>query len=255
MFRSYVHLKLWFHLGEIFVGRPFIFSDKSEASPQANTPHTQPPDRPSRRAALIDGAIAAAFSVIDLCELLQETSGLARASYTEFSSCRAALLLLLARSLREYDRRTSDAISLGVQLLKVMASGNNVSTRSESSVVEAIETAVRKLHSRGEHDNGDSIGTREEHDSSKTGYERFKEWTLLWKASEAPEQPSIGGSNGPAPTQVQNAGLSWASNIPMMPDSLEWDTSTLYNFGISDIMNAFPQGPRDGGIDEWPRWE
>lgn len=256
MFRSHLHLKLSFHLVEIFIGRPFIFSDKTEASPQASTPQTHQPDRPSRRAALIDGAISAAVDVIGLCKLLHDKKGLARASYTEFSSCRAALLLLLAQSLREYEGKTGEVISLGIRLLKSMAMGNNVSTRSETSVIEAIETAVRKLHSRIAHDASGVVCDELEQESSKAGYERFREWTSLWKMPETDEENVIDGQGWRDTIQSSfyGSGPSGTSSFDSIPGSQIWDTSGISDFGMADIMHAFPQGILGGDLDEWSRW-
>lgn len=231
-----------------------MFSDKNEASPQASTPRSQQTDRPSRRAALVEGAINAAFDVIDLCKSLYDNIGLARAGYTEFSSCRAALLLLLAQSLREYDKKTSEVISLGIQLLKVMATGNNVSTRSETSVIEAIEGAVRKVHSGLAHNGTEMVNEEPEHDMSKSEYERFKEWTSLWKMPDTGrENVNSQGHHDPIQASLQASGPSWAGSFESMPGSLVCNTSEMSDLGMEDIMNAFPHGILGGEWDDWPR--
>lgn len=256
LFRSHVHLNLWFCTTQIFVGRPFIFSDKTTASPRADAGgaahaadghihagapsscqppppttsttttdgHVQPgssPDRSgsSRRVMLVEGAIGAARRVVRLCEQLHATTGLAGASYTEFSSCRAALLLLLARSLDTDELLTRDAVTRGLVLLKTMArQGNNVSAQSETSVIDAIAAEVRTMHARKRQaaeaagaaatagqdpdagaDADADAGRMDPHstaddafDDPRRGYERFKAWTASLRDAGGSH---LGGSN------------------------------------------------------------
>lgn len=146
LFRPNVHLKLSYHLAQIFTVRPFIFHESSRGpSPDGANKDVS---RQSRRAALVSDALEAVFDVMSLLELLHETMGLARASYTEFSSCRAALLLLLAQSLNQRTERVRTAVELGMKFIKLMFTGSNMSNQSEASLTETIELAVRRLHSR-----------------------------------------------------------------------------------------------------------
>lgn len=213
-FRSNAHLKLCLYLNDIFVGRPFIFSqtttgitpEASASSPEQTrrpndnpTSGTPPPERPRNRAALVERAVEAAISTIALLRTLHETTGLARSSYTEFSSCRAALLVMLAQSVvpgfsSQPQPRLKAAVEMGMRLIRRMAAGNNVSTQSETSVIEALETAVRRLHAmqdargtgagvvagEGTGDTFVEINVRGEMDVGKTGYERFREWAAMW---------------------------------------------------------------------------
>ncbi|KAL1849878.1 hypothetical protein Daus18300_013135 [Diaporthe australafricana] len=241
-FRSNAHLKLCLYLNDIFVGRPFIFFQTSGVTPEAasspevarrptanndpqpppprtsssssSSPPPQPhpaPERPRNRAALVSRAVEAAISTIALLRTLHETTGLARSSYTEFSACRAALLVMLAQSVgvpgpsapTQQPARLKAAVELGMRLIRRMAAGNNVSTQSETSVIEALETAVRRLHAMqdargaagaggvgggagGGGERGDvfvEMNVRGEMDAGKTGYERFREWAALWPAA------------------------------------------------------------------------
>lgn len=228
-FRSSAHLKLCLYLNDIFVGRPFIFSHSSSAispgsipspgvirrpdtreSPAASHQHS---DRPRNRAALVECAVEAAMNVVILLRTLHETTGLARSSYTEFSSCRAALLVMLAQSVNgPQTPELKAAIDLGMQLIRRMAAGN-VSTQSETSVIEALEIAVRRLHEMMQAQQQDSAvltsgaaGEREgeeaekegeqeqegDGDAGKSGYDRFREWASLWPVgptSSDPPQP------------------------------------------------------------------
>ncbi|KAI3400359.1 hypothetical protein diail_3376 [Diaporthe ilicicola] len=254
-FRSNAHLKLCLYLNDIFVGRPFIFSQTSGVTPEAASspdvtrrPHNSnnnnnndplpgtssspsssspptashpAPERPRNRAALVERAVEAAISAITLLRTLHETTGLARSSYTEFSSCRAALLVMLAQSVvpgsGPQPARLKAAVEMGMRLIRRMAAGDNVSTQSETSVIEALETAVRRLHAvqdargallaggggaaqggggGGQGDVFVEINVRGEMDVGKTGYERFREWAALW--------PAAGGGGGGGEPQRQH---------------------------------------------------
>lgn len=102
--------------------------------------------------------------------------------------------------------RLKAAVELGMRLIRRMAAGNNVSTQSETSVIEALETAVRRLHAmqdaRGVVGGGGVVGdgkgemfveinVRGEMDLGKTGYERFREWAAMW-----PVNAAVGGGGG-----------------------------------------------------------
>jgi hypothetical protein len=57
-----------------------------------------------------------------------------------------------------------------------MSIGNNLSNKSEASLIEMIEMAVRQLHSRAR--NADSSReTESDRKELQNNYERFKEWT------------------------------------------------------------------------------
>lgn len=244
LFRSNAHLKLSLHLTDIFVGRPFIFSHTPGASPGSvsspgtnrrpdtsgsdtpNTTTTTTSRPPRSRASLVARAVEAAVSIVALLRTMHEATGLARSSYTEFSSCRAALLVMLARSVDgPQTAELKAAIELGMQLIRRMAAGN-VSTQSETSVIEALEIAVRRLmemqaaeqqqqqqnqqNQQRQGGGGDGVDVAREGDeaavqggsragaeaeASKTGYERFREWASLWPvgSGEAHEETSRGG--------------------------------------------------------------
>ncbi|KAM0542733.1 hypothetical protein ACHAPJ_012666 [Fusarium lateritium] len=175
LFRPNVHVKLTYHLVQIFTGRSFIFIDSSPGLFPDGPGHDEL--RQSRRAVLVSDALEASFNVITLLELLHETIGLARASYTEFSSCRAALLLLLAHNLSQSTERLRMAVRQGMRFIKLMSVGSNMSNKSEASLIESIESAVRRIHSR-EHD--EHLKAKEdEKQELQTSYDRFKEWTAL----------------------------------------------------------------------------
>lgn len=183
--RSDAHLKLEFCLVRMFTGRPFI---TPHPRPRANTSTPSSPNSPEPRtdyrSILIADCVDAALSIIDTCKLLRSTIGLARASYTEFSACRAALLVIVTQCLGERTERSREALREGVAMIKVMSAGGE-SARSEASLIEVFERAITRLDAAaatGEGNGGDGSGESE--------YARFKQWEMLWKQS-------ISGSGGP----------------------------------------------------------
>ena len=186
MFRANVHLNLTFLLTQVFLGRPFLFSySKRDASPSSPSQSRAS----SARCLLTVSCVEAAFKILDLCQLLHDNNGLARASYTEFSTCRAALLVFLAHSLNDGTERLRNALTKGMKLMRLMARGID-SAKSELSLIETLERALSRLdgHSRSKRSNSISKSRQ------SSGYEKYKTWAQLWKQSPK----SSDGLPGPA---------------------------------------------------------
>ncbi|KAJ5825572.1 hypothetical protein N7474_002710 [Penicillium riverlandense] len=179
LFRSNVHLKLDYCLTRVFIGRPFLFSN-IKGPPHAPL-YKGPSGLSKNRVALVTDCVEAALEIIDLCRLLRDETGLARASFTEFSSCRAALLVILAQGLTKRTERLGAALEQGISLIKIMSMGVG-SARSAVSVIEALERAIRRLEVWSETQQTQSNG------SSESAYDRFKNWEMLWKTG--PISPS-----------------------------------------------------------------
>lgn len=227
---------------------------------------------------------------IVLLRTLHETTGLARPSYTEFSSCRAALLVMLAQSVNgPQSAELKAAIEMGMQLIRRMAVGNNVSTQSETSVIEALEIAVRRLHEMqearggmGEGDHGGAVSygadddrgkVYEEVDAGKTGYERFRQWASLWPAAKGDTQQEATRSQGKGissscvfPQATTPSALPGSSSscpappavvVNQSPESARW-LAMMDNAGIGigaeqvDEMSLFGGFPELGALDGWP---
>jgi hypothetical protein len=137
---------------------------------------------------LVIDCVEAALEIVDLCRLLRDKTGLARASYTEFSSCRAALLVILAQSLTKRTERLRKALTQGMGLIKIMSMGIG-SARSAVTVIETLERAIRRLEDWSEIQGP----AKEPQDSIDSGYERFKSWEMLWKTG--PISPATGNSS------------------------------------------------------------
>jgi len=155
--RNNIHLKLCFHL--------------NDKSPKDSTPSSSGSAGEAKkivsRSTLAASAVTAALEVIHLCQLLQDSVGLSRASYIEFSAARAALLVILAQSFNEHSDRLRNALRSGMLLIRCMATDID-SAKSEVSVIESLELAVKKLDVSGKESNKSENG--------QSQYGRFKSW-------------------------------------------------------------------------------
>lgn len=174
--RADMHLKLEYCLLRMYAGRPFIFpreairGNASTSSSPADSNNQRPntPHKSNPRSILVVDCVEAALTIVETCHLLQTTIGLARASYTEFSSCRAALLVIITQCLQKKTDRLRDGLRTGMAMIKEMSAGGE-SARSEASLIEVFERAISRLDATA-----DSSGR-------ETDYSRFKKWELLWK--------------------------------------------------------------------------
>ncbi|KAI8297024.1 hypothetical protein K4K59_003695 [Colletotrichum sp. SAR11_240] len=184
VFRPDMHLRLEYCLVRMFAGRPFIFpreSTRSTASSSGSPADSAVPPRTGSAAAaaakahprsvLVADCVDAALCVVETCRLLRNSIGLARASYTEFSSCRAALLVIITQCLQKKTDRLREALRDGLAMLKEMSTGGE-SAKSEMSLIEAFERAISRLDA-----NDDAASSS----AKESDYARFKKWEMLWK--------------------------------------------------------------------------
>jgi hypothetical protein len=234
------------------MGRPFIFfSDAKSPSPRSDvgarpsyTPSQSPHQRSNSRSTLVADAESAALSIIDLCGLLNKHCSLARASYTEFSSCRAALLVILAQCLNGQTQALRSALATGMKLIKRMAVSID-SAKSELSVIEALETAVKRLDMDGERvlENG-----REK----QSGYEKFRSWAALWKG--APGDSSFAVAQIPSqPLNAPDPSSMWANAFGGRTASLDQplNDSLAVNPQLTEYDPGTTIGPFAILDDEW----
>ncbi|KAL4804331.1 fungal-specific transcription factor domain-containing protein [Aspergillus unguis] len=266
LFRANVHLKLDYCLTRIFLGRPFLFSSMkgfSSATFQIS-PIKMSSGVSKNRSTLVTDCVEAALEIIDLCRLLRDETGLARASFTEFSSCRAALLVILAQSLTKRTERLREALQKGMGLIKIMSMGVG-SARSAVSVIEALERAISRLEEYSA-----SQGTSQS-GSLESAYDRFKNWEMLWKTGPASpdthpnpfqERYPNGSGNGihppapglaPAAGVLGTAGLQTANQIhSAVPHSEIASPSDIFsphafaqmqmpNIGLDHFVSNLPQ--------------
>lgn len=173
-----------------------------------------------------------AIDIIDLCQTLHDEVGLARASYTEFTSCRAALLVILAQRLHERSTRLSKASEQGMKLLKHVSLGF-YSADAEKSAIEAMETAVRRLSSGDRDQRFEQAGGYEAVDSA---YDRFRNWATLWKSESARRSHLVSSSCAVNPDILPPLDPSTFSTFSPLQD-LDWDPfSPPFPFELGDDL-------------------
>lgn len=178
LFRFNVHLTLTYHLVDVFIGRNFIFATalQDKASSSTTPAASQWEDF---RSSVVSSCVQSAIDIVDLCQMLEDEVGLARASYTEYTSCRAALLTILAQRIIERSVRLRKASEQGMQLLNRMALGV-YSADSEKSQIHVMETAVRRLENSGRPQTSDQARTS----TASMDYEHFRNWAMLWRRED-----------------------------------------------------------------------
>ncbi|KAL2802182.1 fungal-specific transcription factor domain-containing protein [Aspergillus granulosus] len=164
LFRQNSHLKLAYLLIYIYMGRPFMFTDDwKDSSSGANEP----------RAVLVQSCVQSALEIIQTLQLLASYAGLCRASYTEFSSCRAALLVILAERLNSRTiHRFEEELARGMALIRRMTGGS--SSESEISYLQSLDAAIRQSSSVS-----NDGAPQSSHQPS--AYAQFKCWTQAMK--------------------------------------------------------------------------
>lgn len=207
-----MHLRLEYCLIRMFVGRPFLFNRHSSRS-NPNSPEScenkSPADgsidrtaigsqtRVSCRAGLVNDCIQAAKEALEICRPLRDSGpGLARASYIEYSSCRASLLVLIAYSIQNQSDEFRKHLRDGLDMIREMSAAGD-SARSEVSLIEALERALARLHHfSAKHSRDNNANSAP--DSLAADYDRFKHWESMWKsggtvtASESGSRPMAG---------------------------------------------------------------
>jgi hypothetical protein len=266
-FRSCMHLRLLYCLIRMFIGRPFLFTggrlheESPSSPPDTRKTHSQTDHptkarensttstidgkrRPSRRLALVQATIDAAVEALDLCAMLYEgNEGLARASYIEYSSCRASMLALIAYSIQEQTDQYRSIMQKGLEMSREMSAAGE-SARAESTLIEALERAVARLQmfgpgwqQRRESRAGlggvqqGGVGGSQGHglpypQRQISNYDQFKHWQHNWKQS--------GGGSASGSTANSGRGTPAATSMPppnYQPTSSAQQNST--NPGLS----------------------
>ncbi|CZT19124.1 uncharacterized protein RCC_04970 [Ramularia collo-cygni] len=193
--RAIAHIHMSHHLNLIFLGRPFIFHSQrpnppGESIDSAGSPHDQ-------IAKLVHDAVDSAEQIVNIASGLRAGVGLARSSYMEFSSCRAAVLVLLAQCLNEQSSKELRVkLADGMRLIKHMAPANE-STASEASLIIAVEAAIRQLDSRREARTSDEIPRSQDNFSS------FMEWATGFQNDDSSRIPALPADNGSSKTSTR----------------------------------------------------
>jgi hypothetical protein len=165
----------------MFVGRPFLLKQDTSASNTSSPtnldtivdthPKATDGSQNSGRDDLINDCIQAATEALEICQQLRDSGiGLARASYIEYSSCRASLLVLIAYSIQNFSEQFRKTLCAGLEMIREMSAAGE-SARSEVSLIESLERALARLHTGLQTSHPDSVQSLPISD-----YEAFKNW-------------------------------------------------------------------------------
>ncbi|KAL3482293.1 fungal-specific transcription factor domain-containing protein [Aspergillus californicus] len=234
LFRQNSHLKLAYLLIYIYMGRPFMFADDWKNSPVENATGTNDP-----RVVLVQSCVQSALEILETLQSLSNHAGLCRASYTEFSSCRAALLVILAERLnarKAHRFRYQEEFARGMSLIRRMAGGS--SSESEITYLQSLDAAIRQSSTVDENDDTPN---------QTSAYFHFKNWTQAMKQDTCPGgMPEIssfsplsfmnsepGASAQPGPSTIVADQLNLNFNA-------DWFSS---DYGLDpDAFGQFPPG-------------
>lgn len=236
--RSAMHIRLEYCLVRMFVGRPFLLqkgTSHSGASPAPATPEDacqlgsegaarQPM---TAREDLVNECIQAAIEALGICQDLRDSGvGLARASYIEYSSCRASLLVLIASSIRKMSGKFRRPMSEGLSMIRDMSAAGE-SARTEVALIQSLERAVARLHAGGRRtpsDTGDG--------STESGYDAFRSWganLAQWSVADG----------APSPVELLPMHVGGTSGSPWQPTQLDFQPPPLGADASSTVVGGY----------------
>lgn len=260
------HLKLEYCLVRMFVGRVFILpqlrqgdgtasnqespGESSTTTTTTTSPSSSSLSRKRLRTILVANCVKAAMLVIETCRAIRNSVGLARASYTEFSSCRAALLVITTQCLQNKTYQFRQSLRDGLSMLKEMSSSSE-SAHSETSLIQAFERAIANFYSAGTQHRPDQSDTESE-------YKKFQRWQQSLK-SEGQASAASGPGDGTVASQQDGVsandknmmappppatGVSRSSSDDPAHDMMYAASCTPF-FGVDGNFASFPQNPED----------
>lgn len=211
------------------MGRPFIFNPRNRYLEEERN------DNESQQSELVKDCVQSAFEILATLQSLADNFGLCRASYTEFSSCRAALLVILAESLNSgMSSALHGGLNRGMVLIRQMTGGT--SSQSEISYIESMEMAIRQLLSNNESDEHRSNTAQR----STSAYAKFKDWTQSMKRDNCFGNTTELSSF--SPVSCLNSGAGSAFN----PDINDWNNLLNSDWTASEL-NLDPEAFLDPG--------
>lgn len=233
-----------------------------------------------RRSSLVSDCVDAAITVVDICRTLQGGIGLARASYTEFSTLRIALLVILSQFLakkqqsqsRQYYNDTSSTgsgrtattateslrqpLCDGIAMLKSMSTWG-ASARFDASLIEAFEHTIARMETGDL--TGDFPGDAQQQQQRRPGesnYEMFKRWESMWQGGAAVASGDSASStrgDGPPPTSADPL-MDMARALPPplgdpMGGTGGWDHDAVRRMDSESTTAGGPETGSSFGID------
>ncbi|KAF4483488.1 hypothetical protein FAGAP_11752 [Fusarium agapanthi] len=211
--RSAMHLRLDYCLVRMFVGRPFLFKkDTKDSATSPSVPENSPGTNErsasklvTSREELISDCIKAATEALDICQQLRSSGmGLARASYSEYSACRASLLVLIAYSIRNLSDQFRKSLCDGLDMIREMSAVGE-SARAEISLIESLERALARLHA------GSRMHDVVSHNQaySDSAYEAFRSWGANLAGKNGLEAATTAAPNASGDQAEMDSASGW----------------------------------------------
>lgn len=255
--RSCAHLRLEYCLIRMFVGRPFLFNKEQYGPSPTSQMDTNsitsasPADlesgynnrRTSKRTILVDDCVKAANEAIEICRSLRESGAdLARASYVEYSSCRASLLVLIAFCIQNKTDQFHSTLQSGLAMIRIMSAAGE-SAKAEVSLIEAFERALTRLHSFGEGNN--NVDFQRENEPPVSSYDHFKQWQSTWK-SGGPKAPESSDPPNSVPNTTSTVVSTRPEPQPSPATTVMQNTYNPHHWAMNDLgfdVNTSGLGP------------
>ncbi|KAL4899896.1 fungal-specific transcription factor domain-containing protein [Aspergillus multicolor] len=254
-FRARIHLRLEYCLISMFIGRPLLLNRTSSrsapTSPETSNSGCNPEDAGANNAdnqtryrlPLVNSCIESAKEALRLCGILRNNGpGLARASYIEYSSCRASLLVLIARSIQDQSSEFRHELREGLDMVREMAASGE-SARSEVALLESLERALGRLQCA----NNSTENSERPETQPASDYEGFKNWETMWKSGSSllPE----GDVGLPSSQWTPPSGAHWGHSFTQRMQTGPCSSTLDHNENLLDIHSphSFDALPLDNG--------
>jgi hypothetical protein len=274
--RSITHFQLEYCLVRMFIGRPFLLkkdiSESMNSSPADSEPSVADKAASSDSAGfkysltrkdLIDDCIEAATEALGILQKLRDYgSGLARASYIEYSSCRASLLVLIAYSIQSFSEQYRALLYKGLSMIREMSAAGE-SAQSEVSLIETLERALARLHAGVQESQHADIAPS---DRPISDYEAFKHWGAKLREGVALEPlidagPSSGQTEEVRPQTGQPPGFYTHTYGRIMDMDYSQASTSVSNrdMGMLGALDPIIEIPFFGAENTspsaaWPTW-
>lgn len=227
----------------MFVGRPFILARSRSRATDLDSQHDSAGGHQSKTEwnFLVEDCVSAAEDTVDvLSEMQYGQLGLAKSSYIEYSSCRASLLVLIAYSTFYRTNKFSTALEKGLDAIGEMATAGE-SARSEVSLIERLEAALRRLRvfdgASAQPSDTPSIGLEE-------SYESFASWYRTHSAEPTKQTSHRANSQSSSIIQPDTDAETYISNGLM-------NNNMLSGTCIGNDTNQDVEYLNAGGDDEF----
>lgn len=230
-----IHLYLFYWHARLHLGRPFLLEPSSAGPPAAFTLAEHTP----AGILFAQDAFDAAMEIIRLCQKIHVEIGLSQASYvTEFTSCRAAMLVLIAKAITDKSTALNDSLVQGLELIQYLSAGQSKAS-SETRVIAALQRAIARLHQRSQRSDQTGQGLVNEY---------TREWEMLWQQQSLNYEPSTNLEQHHTGNNMESLQYGVELGLPSIEYGV-FDIGDL-NFNTQlEEFSLFPLGDRDMGLE------